>query len=73
MLCIACVAGLSGCADPYQQETLTEQTAEKFISHNVRTNSLFSLQVESNKIEVKYENALQMWLFYDRCYCSQSH
>ena len=51
MLCIACVAGLSGYANPYQQETVTEQTAEKTVanSHNVRTNSLFSLQVELNK------------------------
>ena len=51
MLCIACVSGLSGCANPYQQETSTEQTAEKPVSnsHNVRTNSLFNLQVELNK------------------------
>ena len=40
MLCIACITGSSGCAAPYQQEISTEHTAEKFSSHNVKTNSL---------------------------------
>ena len=48
MLCIACVAGFSGCENPYQQETSTEQTAEKFSSHNVKTISLSAAAAESD-------------------------
>ena len=50
MLCIACVAGLSGYANPYQQETVTEQTVEKSASdsHNVKTISLSAAAAESD-------------------------
>ena len=48
MLCIAYVAGLSGCANPYQKKTSTEQTAEKSDSHNVKTISLSAAAAESD-------------------------
>lgn len=50
MLCIACVAGLSGCANPYQQETVTEPNTENSVadSHNVKTISLSAAAAESD-------------------------
>ncbi len=41
MLCIACITGLSGCANPYRQKT-----DEKFNSHNVKTISLSAVAAE---------------------------
>ena len=50
MLCIACISGFSGCANPYQQETVTEQTVEKSSSdsYNVKTISLSAAAAESD-------------------------
>ena len=48
MLCIACITGLSGCANPYQKKISTEQTAEKSDSHNVKTISLSAAAAEAD-------------------------
>ena len=62
MLCIACITGVSGCANPYQQETVAEQTAEKLFHIHTMLEQIPCSAYKSNqiKIEVKYENVLQM-------------
>ena len=48
MLCISCITGFSGCANPYQQEKVTEPTVEKLLQIHTMLEQILCSAYKSN-------------------------